>query len=100
MNESNQLASGSMITVALAWSANGVAQEIILRVATGTTIGALTTSAELASQVPASVTNAPVGIGVWGKLRPKTYKLRQGDRVELYLPLRVDPKEQRRQRAR
>lgn len=36
--------------------------------------------------------------GVWGKLRGLDDALREGDRVELYRPLQVDPKEARRQR--
>ena len=39
-------------------------------------------------------------VGVWGKLRAPTDALRDGDRVELYRPLKVDPKEARRQRQR
>jgi len=39
-------------------------------------------------------------VGVWGKLRGPTDALRDGDRVELYRPLKVDPKEARRQRQR
>ena len=39
-------------------------------------------------------------IGIWGRAcRPET-PLRDGDRVELYRPLQVDPKEARRQRHR
>jgi hypothetical protein len=38
--------------------------------------------------------------GVWAKLRPLDHPLRDGDRVEVYRPLRVDPKEARRQRYR
>ena len=37
-------------------------------------------------------------IGVWGKLRAPNDVLREGDRVELYRPLQVDPKDARRQR--
>jgi uncharacterized protein len=43
---------------------------------------------------------ASIKIGVWGKLRALTDVLRDGDRVEVYRPLRVDPKEARRQRYR
>ena len=39
-------------------------------------------------------------VGVWGKLRAPEDLLRDGDRVELYRPLQVDPKEARRQRHR
>ena len=39
-------------------------------------------------------------LGVWGKLREPGDPLREGDRVEVYRPLKVDPKEARRQRYR
>jgi putative ubiquitin-RnfH superfamily antitoxin RatB of RatAB toxin-antitoxin module len=37
-------------------------------------------------------------LGVWGKLREPDTVLRERDRVEIYRPLLVDPKEARRQR--
>lgn len=37
-------------------------------------------------------------VGAWGKVRGLDEPLRDGDRVELYRPLVVDPKEARRQR--
>lgn len=36
--------------------------------------------------------------GVWGKVQPLDKPLRDGDRVEIYRPLTVDPKEARRLR--
>jgi putative ubiquitin-RnfH superfamily antitoxin RatB of RatAB toxin-antitoxin module len=39
-------------------------------------------------------------IGVWGKLKSLDSPLRDQDRIEIYRPLRVDPKEARRQRHR
>ncbi len=41
----------------------------------------------------------PVATGVWGKVRPSQYVLREGDRIELYRPLKADPKDARRVRA-
>jgi putative ubiquitin-RnfH superfamily antitoxin RatB of RatAB toxin-antitoxin module len=38
-------------------------------------------------------------VGVWGRVGALDDALRDGDRVELYRPLRVDPKEARRLRA-
>lgn len=38
--------------------------------------------------------------GIWGRVRDAGTRLRDGDRVELYRPLQVDPKEARRQRYR
>ena len=36
--------------------------------------------------------------GVWGRMQPLDHLLRDGDRIELYRPLTVDPKEARRLR--
>lgn len=38
--------------------------------------------------------------GVFGKRAPLEHPLAEGDRVEIYRPLAVDPKEARRRRAR
>jgi putative ubiquitin-RnfH superfamily antitoxin RatB of RatAB toxin-antitoxin module len=38
--------------------------------------------------------------GVWGRRQPADRVLREGDRVEIYRPLCVDPKEARRLRYR
>ncbi len=43
---------------------------------------------------------SPLKLGVWGKLKPLDQVLRDGDRVEVYRPLQVDPKEARRRRQR
>ncbi|MEZ5463020.1 RnfH family protein [Dokdonella sp.] len=41
-----------------------------------------------------------LSVGIWSKpVSPET-RLRDGDRVEIYRPLKVDPKEARRRRAR
>lgn len=39
-------------------------------------------------------------IGVFGRRVPPDHKLAEGDRVEIYRPLAMDPKEARRRRAR
>jgi uncharacterized protein len=41
---------------------------------------------------------SPLRLGVWNKPRDAHTLLRDGDRVEVYRPLLVDPKEARRQR--
>jgi len=38
-------------------------------------------------------------VGIFGKIVPADQVLREGDRVEIYRPLLVDPMESRRQRA-
>ena len=39
-------------------------------------------------------------VGIYGKVVPASTRLADGDRVELYRPLEIDPKEARRRRAR
>ena len=39
-----------------------------------------------------------LAIGVWGKRYSLSHKLKDNDRVEIYRPLRVDPKVARRER--
>lgn len=43
---------------------------------------------------------APHGAGIHGRRVALDTRLADGDRVEIYRPLRADPKEARRQRAR
>ncbi len=43
---------------------------------------------------------ATLQLGVWGRARAADCALRDRDRVEIYRPLIVDPKEARRQRFR
>ncbi len=39
-----------------------------------------------------------LSVGVWARWRPLSTPLRDGDRIEVYRPLAVDPKEARRRR--
>jgi len=38
--------------------------------------------------------------GIYGRRRPREHVPGEGERVELYRPLRLDPRERRRQRTR
>jgi len=38
-------------------------------------------------------------VGIWGRRVTLDARLREGDRVEIYRPLRADPKDGRRRRA-
>ena len=46
-----------------------------------------------------AIDTAMLVAGVWSKVIPRDALLRDGDRVELYRPLKADPKEARRRRA-
>jgi putative ubiquitin-RnfH superfamily antitoxin RatB of RatAB toxin-antitoxin module len=89
----------SVIEVSIAWGVAGRADELVMTTKEGTTIADLLASASVRENLPASILADTAGHGVWGKVRLLTYTLRDGDRVELYRPLRADPKEQRRKRA-
>jgi len=48
-------------------------------------------------ELPAGFT--PAAIGIYGRIVDEHHRVREGDRIELYRPLIVDPKEARRRRA-
>jgi putative ubiquitin-RnfH superfamily antitoxin RatB of RatAB toxin-antitoxin module len=71
---------------------------ILLEVAAGATVGqALAASGMLARHPDIDV--RVERLGVWGRPATLDTLLREGDRVEIYRPLQVDPKEVRRRRA-
>jgi putative ubiquitin-RnfH superfamily antitoxin RatB of RatAB toxin-antitoxin module len=74
-------------------------QDVVsLELAAGTTLGqALTASGMLARHPEIDLRVAR--FGVWGRPAALDALLRDGDRVEIYRTLQVDPKEVRRRRA-
>lgn len=93
-------AASTQIRISVAWADGAAAHEIQIDVASGMSIAQLRESNVFQAAVPAPVRTQAAGIGVWGRIRPASYVLRPQDRVEIYQPLKVDPKEQRRRRAR
>ncbi len=76
----------------------GEADVSTVRLAPGATVAdALRASGVLQRH---GLTEGQVQAGVWCKAKPLDAPLRDRDRVELYRPLTVDPKEARRQRYR
>ncbi|HEY6943383.1 RnfH family protein [Dokdonella sp.] len=63
--------------------------------------GATIADAIEASGVGAACAIDPAALasGIWSKPAPRAAVLADGDRVELYRPLKADPKEARRRRA-
>lgn len=75
-----------------------------LEVASDTTATQAVAQADLPSlfpELPASLFQQ-LELGIFGKVlrHPQDYRLRDGDRVEVYRPLIIDPKDARRRRAR
>lgn len=69
----------------------GRAERVHLALDPGATLAAALRAAGYAADVPA---------GLHGRRVPPQTPLADGDRVEIYRPLRADPKEARRARAR
>lgn len=84
----------AMLHIEVACSpARGVMQRVALRMPAGSTLADAIAASGLA---PAPCSRA--ALGIWGKVTAPETLLRDGDRVELYRALAVDPKEARRLR--
>jgi putative ubiquitin-RnfH superfamily antitoxin RatB of RatAB toxin-antitoxin module len=88
------------LSVSVAYSPRaGEVDEVSLRLAPGATVADALRESGLQARHPAlAIDSLPVGI--WGAFCDRGDRLRDRDRVELYRPLRVDPKDARRQRYR
>lgn len=86
------------IAVVVCWSASARSTvELALRLPAGSRLmDALRESRVLAEVADAEVDT--LATGVWGRKVPAHHVLRDGDRVEVYRPLKVDPKMARRER--
>jgi putative ubiquitin-RnfH superfamily antitoxin RatB of RatAB toxin-antitoxin module len=60
----------------------------------------LPAGATVRDAVAAARIGSPAVVGIFGKRVRPDHKLSDGDRVEIYRPLAMDPKEARRRRAR
>ena len=65
----------------------------------GASVADVISRSAIASHFP-GVAVADLAAGIWGKPVSREQRVREGDRVELYRPLEIDPREARRQRAR
>lgn len=86
------MATSPGITVTVAWSPGPRQVESRrLQLPAGSTLAAALAAAGLDEPAPGL-------LGVWGRKAEVGQMLRDGDRVEVYRPLRVDPKRARRER--
>lgn len=87
-----------MVDVELIYVPEGQsAIHLYLRLKIGATVDDVLYESGLLQRYP-EIRNFPVG--VFGHLVMLSNVVRSGDRVEIYRPLKADPKEKRRQRAR
>lgn len=68
-----------------------------LRLAAGCTARDALQASGLLADCP-ELQNVPLDVGVWGRPCTPGQVLEEGDRLEIYRPLRVDPKVARRER--
>ena len=69
-----------------------------LDVTDGATVADVIAGSGLAQRFP-DVDFGSLQTGVWGRPVERDRRVREGDRVELYRPLEIDPKEARRLKA-
>ena len=88
----------STIAVRVAFSPKpGEVDELELRLPVGASVDTALQASGLAQRHP-GIDLSALAVGVWGKVRARGDALRDADRVEVYRPLQVDPKEARRLR--
>ena len=91
---------GTVLRISVAYSPRAGDIDVVdLQLALGATVTeAIGASGMLQRYPTAGLDELPVG--VWGRLCERGDLLRDRDRIELYRPLQVDPKEARRLRQR
>ena len=88
----------SNIALSIAYATPEGQQELAVAVPAGTTLQQAL--ALLATEIATTLhADEEVATGVWGKVRPPQYLLRDGDRIEIYRALKADPKQARRARV-
>lgn len=89
------------LPVTVVYATPTATHERALRVPAGTTLREAVVMSGLLVQVPALSVLSPqaLDLGVFNRPRPADTAVRAGDRIEVYRPLTVDPKEARRIRA-
>ncbi|HWH82559.1 MAG TPA: RnfH family protein [Burkholderiaceae bacterium] len=89
---------GALLNVSVVYSPRaGEVDEVLLRLAPGATVADAVRASGLQERHPQAGLDA-LPVGVWGTFCQRGDALRDRDRVELYRPLKVDPKEARRRR--
>jgi putative ubiquitin-RnfH superfamily antitoxin RatB of RatAB toxin-antitoxin module len=85
-----------LVEVVLAFADKQVLQA--LQLPEGATVAEVIEASDIAQQFPGTDLGA-LQAGIWGKQVERGRVVRDGDRVELYRPLEIEPREARRLRA-
>lgn len=90
--------SDDLIQICLVYSAQArEVLELTLRLKPGSTVRQALETSGLLAQRP-DIDLSATTLGVWGRKVALTHVLRDQDRIEIYRPLKVDPKVARRER--
>ncbi|MEP6972481.1 MAG: RnfH family protein [Betaproteobacteria bacterium] len=73
-------------------------QEVQLQLVNGATVADALRASGLQQQFAQLASTGTCVLGVWGRKARPQQRLRDGDRIEIYRPLQVDPKVARRAR--
>jgi putative ubiquitin-RnfH superfamily antitoxin RatB of RatAB toxin-antitoxin module len=93
------MARADVITVTVVHCpAPGEVDEVALRLAAEATLHEAVLASGMLDRHP-SIDLSVHRVGIWGRTRPLDAPLRDRDRIEIYRPLKVDPKQARRERA-
>lgn len=84
--------------VTVVYARPGVERVLAVELAPGATVGQAVAASGLLSLEP-ELARAPLEVGVWNRSVALETAVRDGDRIEVYRPLTLDPKEARRLRA-
>jgi len=85
-----------LIHVETAYALESVQYLFVEMVPEGATVGEVLEQCKLVNEVPDIVIDK---VGIFGKLVTMETVLREGDRIEVYRPLKADPRERRRKKV-
>lgn len=87
----------SLIRITVAFCAPGVEDVSQLSVPRGSTVRDAVDASQISARRPEL--KMPLDVGIWGRRCSLDQLVAEGDRVEIYRPLTIDPMEARRTRA-
>lgn len=88
-----------LINVEVVFAAHSRQVLIALEVPSGSTVADVLAASTIDRRFP-DFPIAEFAVGIWGRVVERDHEVRNGDRVEVYRPLQIDPREARRQLAR
>ncbi len=88
-----------MIRIEVAYAGPDKQTLLAIAVALGTTVAEAIEQSAIRDEFP-EIPEEPAAVGIFSRKVPLEHVLRDGDRIEIYRPLIIDPKEARRRRAK